>query len=261
MQEKFKNFFVTDGTVTVDIKAENAREAAQEYVHLGDWEPSDSTTWFSIEVWEHEDEDGDPIDSKTFSISLDPPEPDCKPDKKHEWASPYSVLGGLEENPGVQGSGGGVVITEVCAHCGCYRIRDTWATNPETGEQGFESVEYDDADEQSLTWIGKRIFQRMLHDLSDVQEPYITDDNGVIRLIFSIHTKYDENNNDTEGEDALDEINAVLTKYGLEADWTGSANGMEEDAGVTFTYLDLVENGEPEEPGSEIEMGPSGPRM
>jgi hypothetical protein len=56
--------------------------------------------------------------------------------------SPYAVLGGLRENPGVQGHGGGVTIHRVCAHCGCLRIYDSWAQRRDTGEQGLASTSY-----------------------------------------------------------------------------------------------------------------------
>jgi len=41
---------------------------------------------------------------------------------------------------------------EVCAHCGAYRDTDTWAQDPETGEQGLTSITYLPADEQSEEW-------------------------------------------------------------------------------------------------------------
>lgn len=52
--------------------------------------------------------------------------PACTSKSGHEWTSPHEVVGGLKENPGVFGHGGGVVIREVCAHCGRQRRTDTW---------------------------------------------------------------------------------------------------------------------------------------
>jgi len=85
---------------------------------------------------------------------LDPPEPDCASGHDHDWCAPHEVVGGCESNPGVQGHGGGVVITDVCSHCGCYRVTDTWAQRPDTGQQGLTSVEYRDADDASAAWVG-----------------------------------------------------------------------------------------------------------
>ena len=67
------------------------------------------------------------------------------------------------------GHGGGVIITEVCRHCGRYQITDTWAQNPENGEQGLTSTEYRDADEQSEAWLARRaeVAEAWVKDHSD----------------------------------------------------------------------------------------------
>jgi hypothetical protein len=79
-------------------------------------------------------------------------EPDCEAEE-HDWQSPYEVVGGVKENPGVRGHGGGVIIKECCAHCGRYRFTDTWAQRRDTGEQGLRRVSYEDADEVSREWM------------------------------------------------------------------------------------------------------------
>lgn len=88
-----------------------------------------------------------------ITVELEPPEPDCAGDHDHDWCSPHSVVGGIH------GHGGGVVIREVCAHCGRYRITDTWAQRSDTGQQGLDSVAYDDADDASLAWVARRRFR------------------------------------------------------------------------------------------------------
>jgi len=62
----------------------------------------------------------------------------------HDWKSPYSLLGGCKENPGVWGSGHGqVAIKSVCACCGLYRTTDYGATkyndawNRANADRGF----------------------------------------------------------------------------------------------------------------------------
>lgn len=95
------------------------------------------------------------LDSET--VTIEPDEPECEGDRDHEWETPYSVLGGCKENPGVCGHGGGVIITEVCAHCGRYRVTDTWAQRMDTGEQGLTSVSFEDADEKSMAWVQRRL--------------------------------------------------------------------------------------------------------
>lgn len=69
--------------------------------------------------------------------------PPCTTKSGHRWGRPHHVVGGLKENPGVWGHGGGVVIHDVCLRRGCTvrRKTDTWATDSTTGMQG-RSVRY-----------------------------------------------------------------------------------------------------------------------
>lgn len=131
----------TDGNADIEIDAETPQEAAQEYVDGGDWGDSDSTQWISVWVSGGDLDEGD---SERITITIEPNEPDCTGERDgHEWTAPWDVVGGLKESPGVYGHGGGVTIREVCMHCGCGRLTDTWAQDPSTGEQGLTSVSYD----------------------------------------------------------------------------------------------------------------------
>ncbi len=76
------------------------------------------------------------------TVTLEPKEPKCTRRDGHEWSSAIELVGGIKENPGVWGSGGGVKIHRACIHCALGRTTDTWAQNPVTGEQGLESVTY-----------------------------------------------------------------------------------------------------------------------
>lgn len=67
------------------------------------------------------------------TVTVEPTEPECEPGQKHDWQEPHAILGGLEENPGVWGHGGGVTIDSVCMRCGCGRTHDTWAQRPSNG--------------------------------------------------------------------------------------------------------------------------------
>jgi hypothetical protein len=82
-------------------------------------------------------------ESDSDTVALDPDAPPCADSSGHDWESPIELVGGCRENPGVHGHGGGVVITEVCMHCGCERVTDTWAQNPSNGVQGLDSVRYE----------------------------------------------------------------------------------------------------------------------
>lgn len=178
-----------DGNAVEDYPdAESGAEAAQEYVAAGDWGSETFTEWVRVRVWRTAvtlDTDGDPVrlrvDTEHHTITVEPDEPDCADDEAHEWCSPHSVLGGCTENPGVQGHGGGVIITEICRHCGTYRVTDTWDHDPSTWEQGLTSVEYREGDEASFTYVLRRRLQALWDTLSDSQQDAF--DRAVIRKL------------------------------------------------------------------------------
>lgn len=116
--------------------ASEAIEHAEEMLENGDYGEVTETFWPEAII---EGEDGT-YDS--VSITVDPDEPDCE-EVEHDWQSPYQLVGGLKENPGVWGNGGGVIIKEVCMHCGCGKTTDTWAQDRSNGTQGHTSVSYD----------------------------------------------------------------------------------------------------------------------
>lgn len=139
-----------DGNCEVEFPdAESGEAAAQEYVEGGDWGSDENKTfWIGVCAWRKgfTVEDGEveevETDSEAHTIEVNPTEPECEHEDGHDWQSPHELVGGCESNPGVWGNAGGVVINEVCIHCGCGRTTDTWAQNPVTGEQGLTSVEY-----------------------------------------------------------------------------------------------------------------------
>ena len=137
-----------DGNAPVEISADSADEAAAVYVSAGDWGDHPTTIWVRVWVYPEDDED----DRESHLIPVHPEAPDCIDPHDHDWQSP-EWLGGCEENPGVWGHGGGAIIREVCARCGVYRRTDTWAQDPDTGEQGLESIEYLESDTASEMWV------------------------------------------------------------------------------------------------------------
>ena len=127
--------------IEADTIADALREA-KEWASAGDWDMDEGTIWVDVSVEsEEQDEDGDPAESRSFTLAIDPDEPDCE-GEEHDWQSPHEIVGGIKENPGVWGHGGGVIISECCIRCGCKRMTDTWAQRPDTGEQGLRSVSY-----------------------------------------------------------------------------------------------------------------------
>lgn len=142
------NLWDIEGQVGIEVEADDWREArneARDWARGGDWnfQPGDESIWVKVAITPLDD-DGEELedDAEEISVQVDPPEPECPSGDDHRWESPYELLGGLKENPGVQGHGGGVVICEVCVRCGCQKTTDTWAQNMATGEQGLTSVSY-----------------------------------------------------------------------------------------------------------------------
>jgi hypothetical protein len=78
------------------------------------------------------------------------------------------------------GHGGGVIIREVCAHCGKYRVTDTWAQRMDTGAQGLEAVEYREADDASLAWIERRKLQSAADVLGEYDVRLLRDSREVL---------------------------------------------------------------------------------
>ena len=85
------------------------------------------------------DEYYDVIASGEATVIIGPDAPDeCGDD----WRSPHDLVGGIRSNPGVQAKGGGVVINEICAASGVWRVRDTWDQDfMDTGDP-VETVRY-----------------------------------------------------------------------------------------------------------------------
>lgn len=134
-------------TITAD-SAEEALEEAKSNVDRSNYEGADGTLWIDVRVINQVTGE-----EATDTVTLDPDVPACADGHDHDWQSPCAVVGGIKDNPGVWGHGGGVIIREVCAHCGTYRVTDTWAQRMDTGEQGLTSVAYESADDESRAWI------------------------------------------------------------------------------------------------------------
>ena len=130
---------VSDGHDTIELEAASAQAAAEEFAE--GWEPERATWWLTVSVWRLQD--GEVVDQQDIKVPIHPAEPRCV-EPTHDW---QPGPGGLEEDPGVFGHGGGVVIITQCRHCGLERREDTWAQDPATGEQGLRSIAYGDQDD------------------------------------------------------------------------------------------------------------------
>lgn len=127
-------YICDDGMAEITVEAESPMAAAREYVDSGSWGEDEVTRYIDVHVWA--DERDDEHYEGLYSIRLDPQEPPCSDDRGHDWT-----------DAGSRGHGGGVVARDVCTYCGRVRITDTWATAPSTGEQGLETMRYEEADD------------------------------------------------------------------------------------------------------------------
>jgi hypothetical protein len=153
-----ERYVADDGNAPVVYDDSSATDAAQDYVDNGDWGDRTDTCWIHVSTWRQGiNADGDDVecDEVTHTVTIEADEPKCSA-SEHYWVSPHELLGGLEENPGVFGHGGGVIMKFVCLHCGTYSTTDTWAQDSQTGEQGLESVSYEPADERSREWVAEQ---------------------------------------------------------------------------------------------------------
>lgn len=140
--------FAHDGTVEMKYP-HDTDDAAQLFVDSGDYDVTSTTCWVTIATYRKGvDADGriEQVEREEQTITIEPELPDCIDSESHQWESPYSILGGLKDNPGVFGNGGGVICNEVCMLCGCKKTTDTWAQNPSNGERGLTSVSYEEGE-------------------------------------------------------------------------------------------------------------------
>lgn len=216
-----------DGNAAIECGATSGCEAAQEYVDGGSWGDDGETSWVTVYVWRValRLDDGEireeRVDEDRHKIAIETTEPECV-ESEHDWRSPYSVLGGLRENPGVRGHGGGVFITQVCRHCGRYLITDTWAQDMTDGVQGLTSTRYEDADDDSQQWVAREDAEVIGEAVSDWGEIRVSA-GGYLILTVSASDDDDESGREREDEDTLTQVRAALPS-GWSADYTGAGN-------------------------------------
>lgn len=114
---------------------DEAVAACRDWLDEGDWDRS-SPGRVHGRVYALDENGVESSDYTDVVLEIEQDEPPCSEGLEHEWSSDYDLVGGCREAPGVYGHGGGVKIHEVCRHCGCMKITDTWPQDPETGEQG-----------------------------------------------------------------------------------------------------------------------------
>jgi len=145
MTKKLLKFIAWDQYVSEYFYSETYQEAlkeAKEWYCDADWGQSEKTCWIEFLFGLSNEAGDEPEDYDTITVALEPDCPECVDSDEHDFQSPYKIVGGIKENPGVFGNGGGVIITEVCVKCVFKKTTDTWAQNPNNGEQGLTSIAY-----------------------------------------------------------------------------------------------------------------------
>lgn len=130
----------------VEFYEESNQAGLKEAHHLlAQWFSSsdapDKTFWLTGYL-KQVDEAGEMVEDWRVRQAIHPKEPECSDADGHVWDNPFQVVGGVVENPGVWGHGGGAYIHECCMNCGCGRVTDTWATDMEDGTEGHTSIQY-----------------------------------------------------------------------------------------------------------------------
>lgn len=136
---------VSDGHADIECSTlPEARRVLDDWIKDGSWEDSENTWWLDVTLYKADGRGGwECIDGLTHTVA--PTEPPCDDDGEHWWTDDVRIVGGIDSSPGVWGHGGGVRCHEACRICGASRVTDTWAQRPDTGEEGLDSIEYQEA--------------------------------------------------------------------------------------------------------------------
>ena len=130
-------WFADDDYDDVFYAVKSPETAVKRFAKEGEWGEVDETIWISAYCYRAGlTADGTVVtwdETDWIKFAIDPEEPECVDHRGHDWRE-KSVIG----------HGGGVIFEEVCARCGCSKLTDTWAQDPTDGEQGLESVRYEE---------------------------------------------------------------------------------------------------------------------
>ena len=123
-----------------DTTANNANERARDWVREGEYGGEEAVQGYTVYLVEkptpeqlannepHGSSD-DAYEVESGTVVIPATVPDCIHADGHDFIATMDVEGGLAENPGVQGNGGGVTIDTHCSRDGCAVTRhvNTWA--------------------------------------------------------------------------------------------------------------------------------------
>ena len=174
----------------------------------------------TYEILKDTDENIEQYEYHSGMVECHPDAPDCIDCRdEHEFVSTHEVEGGLVENPGVWGNGGGVIIHEHCKYCKVTLHKDTWATNPENGTQGHTSISYGEGEHSTE---GDRLSELRDEINSKIYEMYerVADgDTGHIAV-------------ETDGEEIW------VSQFASGSSWTEGAKTLASVDADTFSFAD-----------------------
>lgn len=152
------------------------------------------------------------------TVAVDAEEPPCADGHTHSWVGGDAD----DDTPGsVVSNGGGVIVTDVCEHCGRYRVTDTWAQRPDTGEQGLTSVTYEEADETSEAWLLECALYTIRDSLADYS-PRVRDDGSIVLPDVAPDSDGADTSPGSAWWDECDQLLAEIEAYlprGWSAEW------------------------------------------
>lgn len=138
-----------------EYEADNIAEAlenAADWASDGDWGTGRSYLRVSATDW------AGYCESTEVVVGEEPKAPVCEhsEDGEHDWQSPYEIVGGIRENPGVWSVRGTQMrFMEVCAGCGL--IKETLSeSTPGDYPRQPETITYEDATEESEAWAAEQ---------------------------------------------------------------------------------------------------------
>ena len=211
-----REYRVDDGNAEVSYEAASPLEAAKMYVADGEWHVDEMGHGdINVKVWWHGDDDEDDLPDacrydycdveghlnvewhevwtgEVHSMTI----PDCNGQKAdedkddpyndahHIWMSDHALFrpalywlaGGLRENPGVIGEGGGVARTDYCARCGLRKSVSTWDSSR---NRPHLNITYDDSPVEERDGEDGFDFNRRLYYVSSLEDLV---ENGYVRL-------------------------------------------------------------------------------
>lgn len=225
-----RDWEVSDGdvgyieTIVASTMEEAMADAADSYRDCGGYDTSEGTVWVDVRVTCTATGE-----STCETVEIEPDEPDCEGGMAHDWASPHSIVGGCEQNPGVWGSGGGVIMHSVCLRCGCGRTVDTWAQRMDTGEQGLTSTTYEEG--RYGAEVGERRSRLVRSAIEDIDGIDSVEECGIDWEV-SVDDDHDE-------DEVMDEIRDAIGGA-CDVEWGGGRVRISWRAGVAARRKELA---------------------